>query len=449
LLWQEVHRTSTSATAPLSRVVGFWFLAAIVSAIVISGASAAAGDLDPTFGGDGKVTTRFKAGTNYVGGVAIQSDGKVVVAGFVVGRRDEERVALARYNRNGTLDDSFGGDGRVTTPPGAEARAVAIQDDGKIVIVGPGGRRGFFAIVRYRPNGSLDPTFSGDGKAFADFVGRTEFALGVALQTNGKIVAAGTARRSSRFALARFTPSGTLDTTFGGDGKVTTNFTTYDDSAYDVAIQSDGKIVAAGGAAIFGGSGAESSFALARYNTNGTLDVSFDTDGKLTTDLAGIREQANGIAIQADGKIVAAGTSGQTGEPDFSPDSKFTLIRYKTDGSVDTSFDGDGVITTNFATDFQDGANAGVAIQADEKIVAAGDVGNRRFALARYEGNGALDATFGSNGTVETDFGIHNDAPAGGVAIQANGKIVVAGSMGASGEWFGHYKFAVARYLAG
>jgi uncharacterized delta-60 repeat protein len=440
-----------------NRVGAAFVLALLVAASVVARSLAAAGDLDPTFSGDGKVTTRFKGGANTVGGVAVQPDGKIVVAGGldpVVAHGDvDAKFALARYNADGTPDTGFGGDGKVTTNLTRTvdlAEAVAIQDDGKIVVVGRAGlkRGGKFAVVRYEPNGRLDTTFSGDGKKVIDFTRGLDTAYGVVLQSDGKIVAVGGAgvfTDSGRFALARFNRHGRLDETFGGDGMVTTNFTTRADSAYDVAIQADGKIVAAGGAATFT-STEQSSFALARYNADGTLDAAFDTDGKVTSDFGSIEERATGIAIQPDGKIVAAGMSGQTGAPHFSTDSKFTLVRYNTDGTLDASFDEDGLVTTNF-TDHSDGAVGGLAIQADGKIVAAGRAGDLRFALARYQPDGALDPAFGGDGKVTTQFGSSGRQSARGVAIQADGKIVATGEVGGNCLFNEACKFAVARYL--
>ena len=424
--------------------------------MLAAGSVAAAGDLDSSFSGNGKVTTRFKGGANTVGGVAVQPDGKIVVAGGLNPAPAHASVdamfALTRYNADGTLDTSFGGDGKITTNLTRTedvAEAVAVQPDGKIVVVGKagGGLRGArFAVVRYRQNGRLDKTFSADGKKFTDFTRENDLAYGVALQADGKIVAVGGAAvftDRGRFALARYKTHGRLDKTFGahGKGKVTTNFTTRADSAYGVAIQADGKIVAAGGAASFTYT-EQSSFALARYNADGTLDSAFDTNGKVTTDLGSIEEHASGVAIQADGKIVAAGDS------DFSTDLKFALARYNTDGTLDASFDGDGLITTNF-TENPDGAES-LAIQADGKIVAAGHAAILQFALARYEPDGTLDPAFSGDGMLTTHFGSGSGRQsARGVAIQADGEIVAAGVVGGSCLFDEDCKFAVARYLGG
>ena len=193
------------------------------------------------------------------------------------------------------------------------------------------------------------------------------------LQTNGKIVVAGHA--GDDFALARYNTNGSLDTTFSGDGKQTTDFGD-SDGANAVGLQADGRIVAVG----FTGGGVNSAFALARYNPNGSLDTSFSGDGKQTTGFGGFA-RANGVAIKSTGRIIVAGGGGASGD--------FAIARYNPTGSLDTSFSGDGKQTTDFGG-AGERANA-VALQGDGNIVAAG-VGlgayaTRDFALARYKGS--------------------------------------------------------------
>jgi uncharacterized delta-60 repeat protein len=340
----------------------------------------------------------------------------------------------------GDLDPTFDGDGRVTTDFGGirdEAFGVAVQGDGKIVAVGCA--RCFstsedFALARYNTDGSLDTTFDGDGKVTTDFAGGEDAPRGVAIQADGRIVAAGYALVSGSidFALARFNTDGSLDTTFSGDGKVTTAFAGTYDEARGVAIQTDGKIVAAGFTV--------TDFALARYNTDGSLDTTFDGDGRVTTDFAGDNELARDLAIQGDGRIVAAGVTR------FAGIYYLALARYNTDGSLDTTFDGDGKVTTDFGGIGGGTTEAfAVAIQTNGRIVAAGDVlsfGEFDFAVARYNIDGSLDTTFSGDGKVTTDFaGDHDRAFA--VAIQANGRIVAAGEAIVSGN----YDFALARYM--
>ena len=185
---------------------------------------------------------------------------------------------------------------------------------------------------------------------------------------------------NSRFALVRYEPDGSLDATFGGDGKVTTDATRRPDPAYDVTLQGDGKIVVAGDAGEFVGSN-PGTFALARYHPNGILDTTFSGDGKRRTDLTPFDDGPSRVEIQTDGKIVVAGVSGYGG-----PNAKFALLRYCAGGRLDAGFGDDGKLVTDF-TAHADYAN-GLAIQADGKIVAAGVAGeggsNPKFAVARY-----------------------------------------------------------------
>ena len=239
---------------------------------------------------------------------------------------------------------------------------------------------------------------------------------------------------SSLFALpaAAATGPGDLDTTFGTGGKVTTDFGG-SPVGFSVAIQSDGKIVVAGYSNVGGTFG----FALARYNTNGSLDATFGTGGKVTTNYGG-DDRGYSLAIQSDGKIVVAGYSNAGGTFDFA------LARYNTNGSLDTSFSAGGKVTTDFGG--SDDLGRSVALQGDGKIVVAGDsnVGSTfDFALARYNTNGSLDTSFGAGGKVTTDFGGSGDGGRS-VALQGDGKIVVAGNAAVGGT----ADFALARYLA-
>ena len=403
-----------------------------------SGLRTSPGALDTTFSGDGKVMTQFAStSADQAAAVAIQADGKIVAAGM--SHDGYDGFALARYNIDGTLDSSFGDSGEVVTYFNAgsedEAFAVAIQTDGKIVAAGATGssdRR--FAVARYNADGSPDSTFGGDGKVTTHFGTRSvDLAFAVAVQADGKIVAAGVS--NDRFALARYKPDGTRDGTFSGDGRLTTRFrAASSDEAHAAIIQGDGSILVAGQS--YPSSTATSNFALARYDSRGRLDPSFGGDGKVTTDFSGAEDAGVGVAMQADGKIVAAGFSRNT----------FALARYTTRGRLDTTFGGDGKVTTHFATGSTDGAQA-VAVQADGKIIAVGDsfLTHVRFAIARYTARGRLDATFGGDGRVITQFATGSDDIAFGVAIQADGKIVAAGNSQPSVY---ESEFALARYLA-
>jgi uncharacterized delta-60 repeat protein len=401
-------------------------------------AQAAPGDLDPTFSGDGRELTNFGV-SDYGQGVAIQADGKlVVVGGSYAGAGRSHDFALARYNPDGSLDPTFSGGGTQTTDffgSSDAAYGVAIQPDGKILVVGHAD--GNFGVARYLPDGSLDTSLDGDGKQTTDFGGGSNAAYGVAIQPDGKIVAVGHAPGSDGewdFALARYDADGSLDSSFDGDGRQTTDLEPTTDfglgAAYAVALQPDGKIVAVGRA---GGN-----LGLARYNPDGSLDATFSGDGKQTTDLGG-DDEASDVALQPDGKIVAVGSSYvfQAGS------TSFVVARYNPDGSLDRSFGnpilGGGLQLTGFGG--TDRAH-GVAIDADGKIVAVGD-GSGDFALARYNTDGSHDATFSDDGTQTTDFGGSDGAydAAYDVALQPDGKIVAVGASTGG--------FALARYQGG
>ena len=267
--------------------------------------------------------------------LAIQEDGKIIAVGstgFVSSSKD---FAIARYNINGN--------GTVITnlPGFVFANDVVIQPDGKIVIAGYSGNqpgRDFF-VARYLPNGTLDNTFNSTGYVIIPLLG-DDYANAVALQSDGKIVAAGTSNLD--FAVVRYNTNGSLDTSFDTDGIVTTEIAG-GDYINDVIIQPDGKIIAAGGSG--------SDFSLARYDSNGSLDPTFDSDGKVLVDFGGF-DYAFAAALQPDGKIVAAGYKYNIG---------MAVARFNPNGSLDTSFHGAGKLIT-VITGSLDWANA-VAIQ--------------------------------------------------------------------------------------
>jgi uncharacterized delta-60 repeat protein/CSLREA domain-containing protein len=427
------------------RLMAAWLVVAL-GMCPIGVARAAPGDLDPTFDTDGRVTTDF-GGSDYGRAVAIQPDGKIVVAGYASGD-----FALLRYNVDGSPDPTFGSGGKVTTDVAGSADkgyAVAIQPDGKIVVAGFSYVSGDydFAVARYHgSDGSLDDTFGSGGTVTTDFDDHGDYGYGLAIQPDGKIVVVGFGYVDSQydFAMARYDTYGNLDDTFGSDGKVTTDFG-LSEWGSAVAIQPDGKIVVAGLTDLDG----DDDFAVARYQGNdGSLDDAFGSGGKVTTDFAGDDDTAYAVTIQPDGKIVVAGESNVSGNNDFA------VARYNgEDGSLDAAFDGDsgmpgypgnGKVTTDFGGD--DDTGNGVTIQPDGKIVAAGYAmlsGTSDFALARYNGeDGSLDTGFGTGGRVATTFGTDADE---GTAVALQGtKIVVTGFTAVTAGSFPDV--AVARY---
>ncbi|MDQ6623787.1 MAG: delta-60 repeat domain-containing protein [Verrucomicrobiota bacterium] len=427
------------------------FGALLIAATVLSfGAlprvTGAAGDLDPSFGVGGKVTTDFFGNNDAIGGVALQSDGKIVVAGYSLTNNNRTGVdfSLARYNSDGSLDRSFGSNGKLNTDFANsldQAAAIVIQPlDGKLVAVGqtqsaPGRRS--FALVRYTGAGSLDATFGTGGKVTTNFFGGIDTANAALIQPDGKVLVAGSETNALGFldfALARYNSDGSLDVTFGNGGKQTTDFFGNNERINAIVLQPDGKIVASGAATRAGGSVTD--FALARYNSDGTLDCAFGTGGLITTSFSS-NSVASGLALQSDGKIVAAGNAGAI--------STFALARYNADGTLDATFGSNGQVLTAFPGSRGDRANA-VVVQTDGNIVVAGLTNNgasQDFGLARYSGtDGSLDPSFGAGGLVTTDFIGGSDTIAA-LALQPNGNLIAAG-LAFNG---GSYDFGVARYF--
>jgi uncharacterized delta-60 repeat protein len=449
-----------------SPTASVWIALAIIAVSVpmrSSPAEAAPGDLDRSFRHDGTLVTNITPWNENVGDLAIQHNGRIVVVGRASTREGYGRFAVVRYRTDGALDRRFGGDGIVTTDLTVRedaATGVAIQPDGKIVVVGiaTGARgRARFAVVRYERNGTLDGTFGDDGSVTVRVAaGGDNDAGDVAIGPDGRIVVVGTASALHAIALARLDASGGLDPTFDGDGKVTWAPGDGFASGSAVALQPDGRIVVAGQA------WTESAFdgvVVLRYEPEGTLDEAFGVDGVATAEFTagtdGGGDGAGGVALQPDGKIVVAGDAG--GPAEYT--SRFGLARFGDDGVLDETFGDDGTIRTNF-TRLDDSAGD-LAIQPDGRIVAVGVAGFgwgslSTFALARYEADGSLDDAFGDAGRLRTSFGGAGPgdlidilgARAAAVELQPDGRIVVAGEVNRANVDRLDGRFAVARYLA-
>ncbi|WP_327360960.1 calcium-binding protein [Streptomyces sp. NBC_01296] len=426
------RRRPGRTTGVLAAALGLALVLALPGAAV-----AAPGDLDPTFGPDGRVVTSFP-GSAEGHDIARQADGKLVVVGL-----SEAGFALARYDTDGSLDSAFAGDGTVTSDFGGgnhSANAVAIQpSDGKIVVAGTtevlaeeGGGCCFFSVARYNTDGTLDSGFGNGGLVRVDEFGGSADGADVAVQPDGKIIAAGKGGGGG-FALVRLDAGGNLDPSLGGDGAVVAGFTPASPqdaggTARGMALQPDGKIVSVGyvGNTAF-------DIGVARYLPNGSLDPAFSGDGMVTADFGGT-EFGNAVAVQPDGKVVAAGSGGVG----------VALLRYNADGSPDGGFGTGGRTSVRFPGD-GGGANA-MALQPNGKIVIAGQADDPNsqegndFGLARFNTNGTVDTGFDGDGFVVTGFLDWDDAR--GVLVQPDGKIVAAG-YGAG------YAFAVARYQGG
>ena len=385
------------------------------------------GILDTRFGDGGLVLTDLTAGEDEGVAMAVQRDGKLLVGGEV---GDEDSydldLAVARYNLDGSLDTTFDNDGWVRTDLDGwndSASDVIVQPDGKILL--SGASRGDFALVRYNSDGSLDDTFGVDGWVRTDCGSFEDETKAIAYQPeDGKIIVAGYALDGLQynFALVRYNPDGSLDTGFGVSGLVTTDLTGDQDQAQALVIQPDGKIVLAG--SVKRAIPYYRDFGLVRYLPDGTIDPSFGINGRVITDFNGGRDFAYAITLQSDGMIVVAGTAQEGADGDY----EFALARYTPTGSPDTSFSGDGKVTADF-NGGDDEAYA-ITLQPDGKVIAAGYAFNGLsldFAVVRYLSNGSLDTNFSGDGLVLTDFVIGDDKGLA-VVLQLDGKIVVAGN---------------------
>ncbi len=402
------------------------------------------GSLDTSFGGTGKVFAGIDGITVQAMDVALQSDGKIVAVGntFTAGTTD---FAVFRFNTDGSLDTSFGGTGKVRTDTGSNdtARSVAIQSDGKIVVGGFSGISGNndFAVFRYNTDGSLDSSFGSAGMAFVNISGtNTDIGDSLGLQSDGKIVMVGWHLVGIQIYLAiiRLDSDGVLDTTYGASGKVTLDITAaYWDQGVELVVQSDNKVVVASSSYVGG-----YEFVTLRFNTNGSLDTSFGTTGKVVTGFAGgSRDVGYGVILDANQKILAIGST------DLSGDSDFALLKQNTDGSLDTSFGTNGKSyggssSYSYSTD----QAYATALQEDGKLLVAGSSygsASTDFALVRYNIDGSLDSTFGTEGKILTDLdGGSHDYPYA-IALQDDGKIVLAGYTSGT-----YNRFALVRYQA-
>jgi uncharacterized delta-60 repeat protein len=423
---------------------------------LVGAAQAAPGALDTTFSGDGRIVENGLV-PSHASAVAIQPDGRIVAVGST-----GTDFAVLRYHRNGTADTSFGGNGLVVTPFGSSAsddaaRAVAIQTDGRIVVAGSVGsttnRR--VGVVRYLANGTRDTTFGDNGRVTMDFGPDGGGAAGMAIQADGKIVLVGST--GSDFAIARLNVDGTLDTSFGAPffaGIATQDLNGFSqDSATAVAILADGSFVVAGTSTFEG----RRVFAFIRVTAGGFPQLvgpgGAGNEARHTSFGVSTDATVTAMAVQPDGKIVLVGDRTLTGGGGSVPifrDTHMAIARYNADGAMDNTFgvDGLGVIRPFSGTSVgvPDSFGRAVAIQLDGKIVVVGQAEPATgfvssLTVVRLNANGALDPTFGGDGRIVTDFGGGTNSSGLAVAVQpSDGRLVVAGVAGD--------RVALARYHA-
>jgi uncharacterized delta-60 repeat protein len=392
-------------------------ITALIATLAIIGSSpalAAAGDLDPTFGTGGKTITSAAQGFASIRDIAVQENDRIVAAGARNGA-----FTVMRYTAMGELDPTFSDDGIATASFSEEdsAYGVAIQPDGKIVAVGTMAFGEAVAIARFTSGGALDATFSGNGKARtrAGFAGED-----VGIQSDGAIVVMGSgydrAREKVDFLALRYGSDGTRDLSFGDDGVTRVSFgpTTVGDQAYGGALDPQDRIYLVGSA--FG-----RDFGIARLLPDGERDQDFGANGKVTTTFGDGAALALDIAIQADGRPVAVGYV------NFNQgfDTTMAIARYRLGGSLDPTFSRNGKTTTSFT---RDSIASGVTIDANGRIIVCGDI-TYRWAITRYRSDGSLDLSFSGNGRVATNFTNDIDR-AYAVTTQDGGRIVVGGMAG-------------------
>jgi uncharacterized delta-60 repeat protein len=388
-------------------------------------------------GGTGLVTTEVSTSQDDIAfAVVVQPDGKIIAVGS--SSTTPARVVVIRYNAIGTLDSTFGSGGiAVTSLPSADADGFAaiLQADGKLLVAGrncPFSAPCSFLLLRYHTDvgtgtpGTLDTGFGTGGIVTTGIPSGVSNSANAIALSGTNIVLAGQSKIGGRFvfALVQYTSSGALDSTFGSGGIVTTPIFSLDALAAAVAVQGDGKIVAAG----LAGSTFNNVWdvALLRYNANGSLDTGFGGgDGIVTTDIGSSSNYANAVTLQADGKIVVAGNAFASS---LANTSDIAVLRYNADGTLDTTGFGspNGYVTTNVGA-FDNGF--AVAVQPDNKIVVAGnaDAGSGdRLALLRYNADGSPDSGFGTGGVVtRAASGPSTIVGAFAVALQPTAIVVV------------------------
>jgi uncharacterized delta-60 repeat protein len=417
---------------------GFWGLAA--------SALAAPGDLDLTFGTAGRVGTNFSTDLQDVcRSLAVQGDGKILMAGFSDSNStDPIDFELARYTSTGALDVTFGSGGKVTTDLSNRsndyAQCMAVQSDGKILVAGYAYSGDFSSyyytsvLARYTETGALDTAFGTQGKVFG-LISLPSQARGLAIQADGKILMAGVKAASldgpGNLALARCTAEGARDTGFGVNGTVITDFGS-DDVGFRVKVLDGGKILVGG----YSGAGLPGDrVVLARYTDAGELDLAFGTDGKVMTSMPVGQSDGFDMVVRSDGSILVAGTTNNN-----SYYSTGALLCYTAGGVLDSSFGTNGRVNVPIAMTTD--CLGSIAVQDDGKIFVAGvenGLSLKKFALVRYTAAGVLDASFGTGG--KTTAPASNNLSGCYIALQTDRKIVAAGTAGSF-----YHRFEMVRF---
>jgi uncharacterized delta-60 repeat protein len=419
----------------------FIFLLVTSTLLHATASFAQAGQLDPSFNYDGKVTTKITAFSS-ISSLAVQPDNKILAAGFatVLGYKN---MTLVRYLPDGSLDNTFGTNGiLMLTLANSEiiVKKISILPTGRILAGGyvQNGSQYDFCLVQFLQNGAIDPSFGNGGIVNARPGSDDNYANAMVVQPDGKIILAGSSGTAynPHFAIARFLPNGHPDSSFAGTGSRLLNINSDKDEIKAAALQADGKIVVAGNS-FFSGVNGGMHITLARFKPDGGIDSSFNNTGILISTHWGTDNEARAVAVQPNGKIVVAGWVSNGG---------FSVSRLQVDGTADNGFGTNGYVSTWFG--YQSDTGNDLVLQPDGKIVVAGSefitsYEINHFALARYLPNGSLDPTFNGSGKTATAFGPVSSDQATAVILQPDGKIVAGGFADSC------VCFALARYFSG
>jgi uncharacterized delta-60 repeat protein len=394
------------------------------------------GSLDDSFGNEGIVIAPLSSSDEFGYQVALQPDNKIVLAGYVETNNIRD-FAVARYNPDGSMDNSFGNGGLVIFDGGTDADmavSMILQDDGKILIGGSVYNQfttvDDYAMVRFNADGTPDNTFGTGGLVTTDFGGNWDNAYAMAIQDDGKILLAGEAYTEGKrnVGIVRYNPDGSCDCSFASTGFAILSIGSVLDRTRAIALQTDGKILAAG----WFNDGLDDQLFLTRFNTDGSSDNTFGNNGVATLDIGGKDDRCWDIKVLTDGKILVSGSNGTPGNNDY------LLVKYLSDGTLDNNFGSNGIALNNFGIN---DLALEMLIQADGKILTAGSAFT--FELIRFLETGYPDPDFGNNGIVNTNIGT-NSSFSQTLTQQTDGKIIVAGfsSDGTNRD------FSLARYHA-
>jgi uncharacterized delta-60 repeat protein len=399
------------------------------------------GSLDLSFGGAGYVITTLGSSFSWASSMQIQNNGKIIVAGYSVDNNNPA-FTLVRYNADGSTDNTFGTNGTVITHIGllSRANAMVLQTDDKIVVTGYSRINDStynYATARYNGDGSPDNSF-GTGGIVLTNVENSSNVYGIALQSNGKIVLSGYSSDGTKTGIShvRYNVNGAIDTTFGSGGIALKKFSQSPDvEAWAMAIDADDNIVTTG--IIY--DTAYNKISVTKFLSNGDTDTSFGSGGIVVTSVSNSDDFGNAVTIQPDGKILLTGDS----------KNSIVIARYNANGTLDQTFGTDGTVLSDFGT--SESEAYGITIQNDGKIIIAGVSGpnamntNGNYGLARFNPDGTIDNSFGTNGKVVSDISSgHNDV-AFSVKEQSDGKIVASG-ISYDGSF---YNISLARYNNG